>query len=271
MGILSIDRPHVEFDGSFAFSEDDIWFSDGCFLNHYNGYDFERVYECDWSDGLYGKYKHVWGISRENVFFYGNHGKILHYNGFDFTEMDSGSDVNLFNMAGTPDGEHVFACGWTNGNGIHESIVLELIDDTWETIYFVETLEPLEGTYGGVSSVSVCGDTAYFTTMAGLWKYNFVDTTSVLISHTDPGFSFLFRTFENNFCNGYNDLFLIGRDFAIFHYNGITWDFNFQFMILNGVSNPYAKGADAKNNNLAIGGYCNGGSQAIIARGFRNE
>ena len=46
----------------------------------------------------------VWGTSGNDVFFVGIAGKIFHYDGISFNEMNSNSDVDLFSIWGSAQG-----------------------------------------------------------------------------------------------------------------------------------------------------------------------
>jgi len=248
------------------FVDDDVWVTDSGYPLHWDGLKW-TIYQFYLMGLVNSAGLDMWGNASDNIFFVGGNGGIVHYDGSTFTRMISDTEIDLYGVSGSNDGEHVFACGWRDNSPLG-SIALELVEGGWETIYSAVSSMP-NNNYGWVESVDVFGGVAYFSTLAGLWEYNYVDATSTLIPNTDPKYSFLFRDTDNLICNNPNDLFLIGRDFTIIHFNGSTWNFDDQFLAKYGVSNVYAKGVDYKNDMLVIGGYFDGG-KPIVARGYRN-
>lgn len=247
------------------FSDNDIWVTSLGFPIHWDGrmwqlYHLEQM-GLNVTSGL-----DSWGNSPENIFFVGLDGGIVHYNGTYLDRMESNTKYHLYRVAGSENGEHVFACGWKIGSPMG-SIALKLVDGNWETLYSTVNPMPIDN-YGWVESVSVCEDTAYFSTQAGVWKYDIINDSSTLISNTNPEYSFLKRDFDNTICNTANDLFFIGLDFTLVHYNGVSWKFNDQFLQLFGTSNIITDGSGYLNNTLVIVG--TGNRLGLVARGKRD-
>ena len=129
--------------------------------------------------------EHLWGTSFSNMYFVGLNGSIVHYDESGFTQMESlpgqgGTDVDLTDIDGTPDGEHVFVVGITNVNW-WGNLILEYSNGGWHTLYESDHYLPDEDDYGSVLNVSVLGVTAYITMMGGIWKYNYIESTSLYI------------------------------------------------------------------------------------------
>ncbi len=257
--LVLIDRV-VDFDGVFAFSEDEIWFSDGCFIYEYDGLVFSKKWECDWETYGPGQVKNIWGSSTNDIYFVGNSGSIIHYDGSGFTKLETGNEVRLIDVEGTPDGEYVFIVGYdfvlptqTAAYMIHNGTV--------ELLYYSDDLLPQNNEdFGAVSGVSVYGDTAYFVTYQGLWKYNFVDNISIIDN------VFEMYDYYPIIVQTSNDILLIGGGFKYVHFNGLTWDFNNELYELYNFSDY---GADLKGHVAAIVGYVKGGSHGVVARGYR--
>lgn len=113
----------AELDGFGAHLED-VWVApDGSVFAVGNGvlrraeglWTSESVPPMNW----YG----VWGRDAEDVYVVGDGGTILHYDGTDWTAMNSGTGVQLYGVSGTATGP-VYAVG-------QSGTVLQLEDDTW--------------------------------------------------------------------------------------------------------------------------------------------
>ena len=250
------------------FSQNDIWTSIGSFPVYWDGTDWTLYHLQEMGLDVH-TINSSWGTSSSNMYFVGDGGSIVHFNGTEFMKMESGTEINLIDITGTVDEQHVFVCG-TRNNNPQGSVIMELVDNNWETIYFSEPLLPADNC-GWAYTISVCQDTLYSATMAGLWKYNYLDSGFDLYSKENHNNSFFFTTFRRSFVNSVADIFLINLNFTIIHFNGVNWAFDDQFLQLFGTSNIYARGADYQDDNLVISGYINGGANAVVARGERNR
>jgi hypothetical protein len=211
--------------------------------------------------GLNVSVEHLWGTSSSNMYFVGLNGSIVHYDGANFVKMDSGTDVDLKDIAGTPDGEHVFAVGRNNDG---RSVALSITNNTVTKLY--EGLNQNSQPYGGVRSVSVYSDTVYFGSTICLWKYNYRDLSSTVI-YEEGNYMSIYPV--QTIVQGPNDVFLCGARSEIIHYNGSTWNADtFVWDYVNHTSlSTY--NMDVNGNILVTVGYLYWGNSAYVARGFR--
>ncbi len=241
------------------FSEDNIWVTDHCSPIHWDGeewtlYHLENM-GLDACAGL-----DIWGTSSANMYFVGIEGSVVHYNGSDFTKLTIPNETKLVSIDGTKDGEYVFVAGYdyyvpvkTTALMIHDDVVTEL--------YYSDNLVPSGSSdFGAVTSVSVCGDTAYFVTYQGFWKYNYLTGESVV---DKP-----FKNYDYSSLNvqSPNDIFMIGGGFYYVHYNGASWDFNYQ---INEQYPLHDYGAGFVGDIAVIVGSIQGWINGIVARGLR--
>ena len=266
-----MEEIQTEFNGNLSttilysityVSENDIWVSNGTPI-HWDGSEWNLYHLWDMgvledSDGILTD---IFLIGSDNIFFIGMYGTIVHYNGESFESMESGTDVDLKDICSTQDGEHVFAVGYEDSG---ESIALRLIDNEWSEIYSGDSyfVEPTS-IYGRVSAVEALGDTAYFTTTAGLLKY--VIPTEEFILTAEDQYLFEEYQFVDISLNEANDIMLFTRPFSFLHYNGESW---FHADENSEVYSSWAKGGDYANNTAAAVGYCCGGV-AYVVRGYR--
>lgn len=84
----------------FAFSSDDIWTATSA-AYHWNGNEWEAFGTSNSTWEFDGYVKRIWGSSSNNLFFVGEGGTIVYYDGSEFTMMESGTDIHLESITGT--------------------------------------------------------------------------------------------------------------------------------------------------------------------------
>jgi len=194
----------------------------------------------------------------------GDSGSIVHYDGSGFTRMESGTDIPLLNVTGSTDGEHVFAVGWDSHRGY--SIILELREQTWHTLYYTEDVLPGEGNMGAIDKgTEVFQDTAYFATASGLWKYNYRTGDSGL-----EEFDYiLYYGAQEIKVSAINDIAIFTSWARFIHYNGASWHIDNTIKNQFGPGNIACETMDRKSDTIAAVGYVYGGLHAFVARGTR--
>ncbi|MBT4033393.1 MAG: hypothetical protein HON27_09565 [Candidatus Marinimicrobia bacterium] len=250
----------IQANGIWMTDEDDIWLANGSIL-HFDGDTTRLVWRRDLNSGE-AAWK-AWGSSSNNIFFIGFEGLIVHYNGIEFTRMESNTDIFLNQIAGSDDGEHVFVVGSISGNP-HRSILLEFSDGEWNELYYKEGVLPDQGDMGLINGVAVEGDTAYVTTHSGLWKYNYITSESVYIPGLD-NFNNIAVTHIR--VEAPNDIIYAGASFSYIHYNGDTSFMNRE--VQNHFTQSKMNCFELKNDIAVIAGFCCSAGHAIIARGYR--
>lgn len=115
------------------YSENDIWAMSGA-PKHWDGTNW-TLYLL-WNNGILeedeGGVYYTWGSSSSDIYFVGNKGTIVHYDGTNFTKLSSGLTVNLLSVSGTQDGSYIFTCGINN---LYESAILEIHNYQVTTLY----------------------------------------------------------------------------------------------------------------------------------------
>jgi len=263
--LIKVLSGHTANTGIQYFSEDDIWVASGLPI-HWDGSEW-TLYHL-WNMGILGPddggVKHIWGSSPENIWFVGSGGSIVHYDGSGFTRLESGTEVPLLNVTGSTDGEHVFAVGWDSHRGY--SIILELREQTWHTLYYTEDVLPGEGNMGAIDKgTEVFQDTAYFATASGLWKYNYRTGDSGL-----EEFDYiLYYGAQEIKVSAINDIAIFTSWARFIHYNGASWHIDNTIKNQFGPGNIACETMDRKSDTIAAVGYVYGGLHAFVARGTR--
>ncbi len=258
---------NVEKKAIFAFAEDDIWIASTLPM-HYDGTDWYMYTPQDnnYPSGL-GWINAIWGTSSSNIYFVGSSGGIVHYDGINFTVMESGTDINLLDITGSANGEEIFVSGWDNYDGRHGSILIGLEGGEWNIILESDSYlgNPNEGDYGHLEAIDIFGDTLFVSAAEGFIKMDISTGNIVFISSIEAktqGFTIKGITAQNS-----NDIMLFGGGGQIVHFNGVFWNLDEQ-IATNQMGEYYNKGT-LKDNIVCMAGQISW--IAKIAIGKRNE
>lgn len=260
-----------------VFSDGSIWLGSSCSIYKIVDDETTQLWECDWGNGESGIVNKIWSSSLNNIFFVGNNGSIVHYDGSEFTRMESGTEVDLTDIWGTMDNTTGIVIIWTSGydESTDGSIVLTLDNGEWKTVY--ERFPNFTG--------NTIDDKVHFTPMAStlwtvtesenLWvgggsgvytlndKYESTAYSYIDIENEVGYFSFPWKIRGN----GKNDILIVGENSSIFHYNGASWNWYEQIYSTN---TKLVNVAIHLNFAVAIGIDQNGILQkAYVIRGHR--
>jgi len=251
--------------GAFAFGSDDIYFTNGISVLHYNGQSFERLWQADYEQYGYRQVIKIWGTSPNNIYFAGYGGCIVHYDGSTFTRFDTGIDTDFSDITGTTDGEHVFLVG-NPLDRYGEDVVLHSQGDpfNWVNLVYPPSRDSSDGLHE-VYSADVLGDTLYVPSFDGLWKFNFNTGESDFDEHSKQSITqlYLFTGVETS-----SDIFFGGINMDYSHFNGDSYLYKNEIEPLHG--NVAMKGGDYNGQVAIMVGYFNSWEHALIARGYRN-
>ncbi|MBI5021425.1 MAG: hypothetical protein HZB59_08320 [Ignavibacteriales bacterium] len=171
-------------------------------------------------NGLINK---IWGSSSSNIYIVGNQGALAHFDGTSWQKIESGTEVNLTDVWGSPDGKAVWACGYFNNK--RGTYLLRKNTSNWEVAYdgtpteFSLLSDTLSGALTSVYTPSsryiyVCSHFGLYRASANTRgeakRYSFT-------SSTFPGFPRGMRG------NGINDITIAGDYTMIARWNGYTW------------------------------------------------
>jgi hypothetical protein len=225
----------------YAFSENDIWVSGGGDMEHWNGNSWRR--DCSMNPLIQGAIMKIWGTSSTNLYGVGLNGTIIHYNGSSWQKIESGTDVNLTDIWGSPDGSVVWACGYYDdkvGTYLfkYNGIKWEIAYDGSESEFIIRN----DSISGAISSIFTLDKRKIFiATTAGVYEsLSNTNGKGKRISFTPswfPGFPYRLRG------NGYNDMFLSGNYYMLAHFNGSTMKYYENFSGYGELLSLYQKGS----------------------------
>ncbi|MBI3766255.1 MAG: hypothetical protein HY277_07110 [Ignavibacteriales bacterium] len=256
--------PPVRARGIFAFSTTDVWLADGT-VWHWDGVSNTTF----WRSGPFpspdaGAEK-LWGTSSNNLYAVGRNGVIAHYSSGTWRRMESGTDVDLLDVWGSPDGSIVWACGWID---FKPTVLLRLqAGGQWEKAWeennpFTQRDDTLSGAF---TSVWLPNNRQFFA-LSWYGVYSSLITTHgegkrIPFPSTWSGFPRRLRGKASN------DLVIVGEYYMLAHFNGMTFK---HFQELSGYGRLVS--VDQQNNFVVAVGYLFDPihSKGLVFRGRRN-
>jgi hypothetical protein len=229
----------------FALSPIDVWIAAAGQIARWDGSSQTETMCLPFSFSIYK----VWGSNPKSVYAVGYAGNIAYYNGNTWQMLSSGTDVDLLDVNGTPDGSTVWACGWGNTTPM---VLLRIKGTQVETAYqssdySQERADSLSGPL--VSVVSPSG--VYLFVCSGYGLYQCPPITQgegkrmSFVPDYFPGFPSRVRGTRDN------DLFITGTYNFVAHYNGRSWRHYVELMSQEGRFTS----VDVKGNLAVAVGY----------------
>jgi hypothetical protein len=164
----------------------------------------------------------MWGTSLSNLYGVGKGGSIVRWNGNSWTRMPVNTTVDLKDIAGTPDGENMWACG-SNPYVVSPSTLQRYKNGQWQTVWEGDPLpyrfDSISGHLMGLMIPNK--NKALVLSRYGVYEISAIANTTIrrnsFAPKQFPGFPWSMGG------NGENDLFVVGSQSMIAHYNGNTW------------------------------------------------
>jgi len=176
--------------------------------------------------------KKIWGENPNSIYAVGDMGKIVHYqNGIGWQVIESGTDADLLDVWGTPDGNIVWVSGREDGN----KTVLIKIENNQTNIVFEDHYpwQIQEGRIsGGISSIWTNSKNFIYMTTP-ITVYRCLSTTSGEGQEIYPYDDYLNGGTIRIRGTTSNDIITSGSNCSILHYNGFSWKRYEQFTDIN--------------------------------------
>jgi hypothetical protein len=246
----------LPLQGIFAFSATDIWLV-GSLPIHGDGQNW-NIYDLRSMSGLESiSLSKAWGSNSSDMYFVGNAGSIVHYNGTSWSKIESGTTLPINDIWGDYNcktGQYEILCV---ASDILESLNKEIIRINGTTAQIISK----DGIGGVLSSVWFkAGSKYYVAGGGGVYEKNNLGDTSWVKSQYD---------FTKNFIDhlrgvGSNDIAAAGGYGDVLHFNGANWKSYFDETKLT-YGNYYS--VDIKNNLIVTVGQDN--PNAVILMGRR--
>jgi len=243
------------------FSENDIWLTSDA-PHHWDGETWTTYYL--WNMGVLenseGPVYHLWGESSSDIFFVGDRGTIVHYNGSEFSRMESGIDVPLNQICGTS-GDNVWVSGYDN---LLNTVLLHYDGKTWRTVYEDdENIYYIKDRIATVIYGVYTDDPDYVWAVVSQGKFRCPNSTESK-GYLLPGFTGWEYAVKTVAGNNHHNLFMAGGESTIWHYNG--QDF-YRYRNIN--CNCLIKGSDVNGDLVGFVGWIYDNWQVCVVRGHR--
>jgi len=226
----------------WAFSENNIVITNGGSIGWFDGTNV--ILDCGINPSLTGAVNKIWGDTPNSLYVVGNLGNIYFYNGTVWQKIASGTELNIGDIWGIPDGNDGYNKYLAANNAM-------LKIDADNNLLRIDA-EP------GHSLSSVWGITNRLIYTAGGYGLSLYKNYS-WEKINEPDVNTIYNVRGQN----YNDVFGLSSTFLILHFNGYSWQF-----INTGTNNVYYR-QDAKDNLTAVVGWQ--GDKAVITILRRNN
>ncbi len=243
----------------FGFDTTDYWLTNGSIIYHYTGNGIAQTYRVYYLS--HHALHSAWGSSSHDMFFVGDTGTILHFDGTNWTRMSTPTTKDLGSIWGTSDND-IWSVGYNPQTG--EAEVLHYDGSSWK-----EDVLASSGTAKnwGINNVFACdsaghhivaalGWTVWRRTDQGNWRS---DSGKV---PNDIGGRIFMASIAGN---ASNDIFCAGDYGLIVHWNGANWKRYDQYLTASIPANG-ANALSIKGNTVCAVGVKNGTSLVLIGQ-----
>jgi hypothetical protein len=203
----------------------------------------------------------LWGSSSSDLFVAGNNGNIAHWNGSNWTKIESGTTVDLLDVWGSPDGT-IWACGYNSEDAF--TSLLRYDGTQWNKVYEGSPNNQNNNEYIGPIA-GIWTNSKYFTYVTN-WAFIYTqpNKNTLDIRRITPWFSDVAFAMRGT---DHNNIFIAGQDGLVGHYNGVNYT---EFNELKENGKNYLGVAVKDNIAVAVGVKYGGlSSQAVISIGRR--
>jgi hypothetical protein len=205
-----------DWNGIFALDDQDIWVAAGGLPNHYK--DSIATHYDLWDMGVLpseraiGVYQ-IWGSAPDDVYFAGDSGAVVHYNGQDFSVMETGTKLYIKDIDGDDYGNAAILAYDQSG---FETQVLVLRNGQWQDIIHSYDVwgDLSKNDCGYMWCLDVFDGFVYVMSWQGLIKYHIAtDTYTVVSAEIDA---------NDIDVADHNDIMTFSMN-DINYYNGVEW------------------------------------------------
>lgn len=248
------------------FSSDDIWVCSGIPM-HWDGTEWS-IYHL-WQMGILGIEEggvyRSWGVNSGNIYFAGNEGSIVHYDGTNFSKLNNSANFRLNDISGYE--SHIWITGYEDfkGTGL-------LYSNNTNFSYYHHENDPVYDIY---LQNSISGRVASVWTDEGNYSYVLTQTAIFKVpTDTEKNVKTLIKPQDGWNCqiqklrgNNNRDLFSIGNFGYIWHFNGETLQ-TYPEIVNN--ENLLYYSIDVKDDMVVAVGYSLDGYGAPVTIDFRD-
>ena len=238
----------------FSFNESDIWFC-GNGVIHWDGTNFRPI---GISSGVWGPYQmnKMWGSSRSNLFIVGDNGNIARYNGTSWQRIESGTDLDIYDIWGEYNEKTTEFEVFTVASKL-------LVNQEKKIFRINKTNNVISISTNGIPS-NLTGiwfkNKVFYVVGNGMFRKTDIESTSEWTAFNYGLTSYYIGDIRGD---DYNDIIATGSFGELVHFNGENWKSFTEVTYMNGAWSGTIKG-----NIICCVGLVN--NEAIITIGKRN-
>ena len=194
----------------FSFSKNDIWFGMGSLI-HWNGFGFQSYKIPD--KFFPSKANKIWGTSDHDLYVVGNNGLIVHYDGRQWTRIESGTDLPIQDIWGAFNKEtnkYEILCVASNEYNNYGKKIIKIEN---KKTNFIQD----KGLPWSLRSIWFISDKIYYVCGSGI--YSKIKSMNRWYE-IENNIQFYSKKIKGN---QYNDIFVCGAFGLLTHYNGLHW------------------------------------------------
>lgn len=205
------------------YSPTDVWVGSN-WAASYNGDSWSQIYaDQGWEEPI-GWINEIYCNNPNDIYFIGSYSSISRFDGLSYQIFNSGRDVVLKDIAGR--NNDIWVVGATADH--MQSVILRYNNNTWEEYYYTTYISGVyvsttESTiYGTIRSVCILDDKVYFCGSHGIWTEGSSNDDWISLN---PDY-FSDQQYQLNKIRGLseNDIYVVGDNGLLNHYNGISWE-----------------------------------------------
>ena len=233
-----------------AFSGNELVVTNGGSIGWFDGNIL--TLDCEINPLLTGSINKIWGNNINNLFTIGNNGSIVHYNGTNWQKIESGTELNIYDIYGekTTNGEYEIICVASDLFLNQGKKILRIENNIVSTI-------PDAGLSNSLHTVWFVPGKKYFIGGDGLFSTSSFSESWLRHQELPSYYKDAVRG------NSLNDIVVAGAFGLLLHYNGNSWK-NFQDLTyINGELGR----VDIKGNVVCSVGYDD--NKAVVIVGWR--
>jgi hypothetical protein len=210
----------------------------------------------------------IWASSPEDVWFVGDKGSIVHYDGSGFQRRESGTETDLTDIKGTPAGYPIYISGRNTHGDNYESPFIQIREDkSLHTLYRSNYPWGNEENWGDIEAIGVSASHVYISPWGRdmvIYNYYFNEFNEYNY-RSIPAF-YGTRVVDISLVND-NEIYLFDLWGSIIYYNGIKWTLDNSIYHQFGDNNFIVRGSDAIQNYTVVVGKRLSTDQGIVAIG----
>jgi hypothetical protein len=216
-------------EGVFALPDGKIIFSSGLpYLPEGDHWKLYHLWDLGILDENDGSVTSIWGTSLNDLYFVGRKGTIVHYNGSSWSKIESGTELDLYDIWGDMNeqtGEYEILAVGAKLLESTDRVILSIKSNHAEKINDVDITQPL-------STVWFKTNRKYIVAGSGRYSKEKISQAKWSIKLKEITNYYTNRIRGNEL----NDLFIVGAYGNVMHYNGISWKsyLNKELPMING-------------------------------------